>query len=283
MDGLSSPNSKRGQLQRACLDLLKEHEADGSIPTSLRFLFYELVGRGEIPKAYRNPDGTEKSRKPSQDISVAVTHLRELGLVPWEWIVDETRGLTEWAYGETVVDYMRQMVDCARIDLWDGEPPPLILCESRSLSGVLKNVATRYLASIASTNGQTGGFLHTDIGPAVRGGRRVIYLGDLDYAGGHIENNTRRVLEEHGDLEWTRLAITDVQVQERGLPTISKPDHRFKPARYFDAVETEALNQGEIQRLLTERLDDMLPEPLWVVRRRENEQRVPVQETLESL
>jgi hypothetical protein len=46
-----------------------------------------------IPKVYRKPDGTERKRTPGQDISDAVNVLREAGLVPWGWIVDETRTL----------------------------------------------------------------------------------------------------------------------------------------------------------------------------------------------
>lgn len=88
------------------------------------------------------------------------------------------------------------------------------------------------------------------------------------------------MLEEYGELEWDRLAITNVQVREHRLPVVSKPDRRFKPPRAFDAVETEALGQREIQRLLTERLDEVLPEPLKVVRKREERQRAAVRERL---
>jgi len=63
---------------------------------------------------------------------------------------------------------------------------------------------------------------------------------------------------------------------------VSKPDHRFKPARYFDAVETEALRQREIQRLLTERLEEMLPEPMSAVSQREEEQRRDVRRLLQA-
>ena len=54
MNGLSSPNTKAGRLQRACLELLHEHERNGDIPTNGRFLFYELEQRGVIPKKYDN-------------------------------------------------------------------------------------------------------------------------------------------------------------------------------------------------------------------------------------
>jgi hypothetical protein len=284
-EALSRPNTKKGRLQRACLALLREHEADGALPTSIRFLFYELEGRGVIPKAYRKPDGTEGKRKPSQDVSEALTVLRELGSVPWDWIVDESRTLHEWAFADTVSEYMVDQLRYARIGLWGGAPPPLILCESRSLAGVIRNIAGRYLCPIAATNGQTGGFLRTAVGPLIERGfaftRPVLYFGDLDLSGGHIEDNTRKVLEEYGPLDWRRLAITDVQVREHHLTAIDKPDHRYKPVRSFPAVETEALSQRVIQRILREHLDAMLPEPLADVLAREDEERVLVRELLE--
>jgi hypothetical protein len=46
-------------------------------------------------------------------------------------------------------------------------------------------------------------------------------------------------------------------------------------------VETEALRQREIQRILTERLDAELPESLPVVLEREEQQRVAVRERLD--
>ena len=286
MEGLSKPGTKAGRLQRACLRLLLEHEATGAIPTSIRFLFYELLDQGVIPKVYRDKTGAEKKRTPSQDISDAVTVLRELDshAIPWGWIVDETRTLEEWRYAESVQSYVEEVLPVARIDLWGGEPPPLILCESRSLAGVLRDIAQDYLCPIAATNGQAGGFLHTEVAPLVAGpgGRRVLYLGDLDLSGGHIEANTRTVLEGYGELEWEKVAITDVQVQvrESAFPVKTKLDYRFKPARAFDAVETEALGQARIMELLKERLEAAVPEPLTEVLRREEQQRVLVRERL---
>ena len=48
---LSKPDTDRGRLQRAILKILREHEQqpDG-LPTSCRFIFYELVQRGVINK-----------------------------------------------------------------------------------------------------------------------------------------------------------------------------------------------------------------------------------------
>ena len=105
-------------------------------------------------------------------------------------------------------------------------------------------------------------------------------LGDLDFSGGQIEANTCKVLSRYGDLEWKKAAITEEQQRERNLTAIKKPDHRFKPVRYYAAVETEALKQTEIQRILTNHLDKELPEPLETVLDREKQQRVLVRRLL---
>jgi hypothetical protein len=56
---LSSEHSAKGKLQRACLDLLREHEQRGELPTSVRFLFYELVQRKLLAK-HAKPGQTRK-------------------------------------------------------------------------------------------------------------------------------------------------------------------------------------------------------------------------------
>jgi len=283
---LSKPDSKAGRLQRHCLNLLAEHRRDGAIPTSGRFLFYELVSRGVVPKDhYRDETGNKKSRTPAQDVADASWHLRRKArIVPMDWIVDETRDLDSWQYAPSVGKYVEDTLPFARIDLWEDAAPPLIICESRSLAGVLRRIARDYLCPIAATNGQVGGFLHTTVGPLVEEGggtRRVLYFGDLDLSGGHIEENTRNELSEYGELDWQRLAITHVQVREHDLVPVMKTDRRFRAPKKFPAVETEALRQREIQRILTERLDAELPESLPVVLEREEQQRVAVRERLD--
>jgi hypothetical protein len=176
-DALSAPDSKAGALQRACLDLLREHKRKGDIPTNGRFLFYELEQRGVIPKKYDgiNPEtGNKWARTPLQDVSVATMHLRERGLVPWSWIEDESRTLTEWHYAGTVIDYLIDTIDRARIDVWAREEPPFIIFESRASQGVFRSHAYEYLTPITATGGQCGGFIVNEIAPLHRRARRTI-------------------------------------------------------------------------------------------------------------
>jgi len=99
---------------------------------------------------------------------------------------------------------------------------------------------------------------------------------------GQIEANTRKVLEEliGGELDWRRIAITEQQVERHQLPVISKPDRRYKPARWHDAVETEALGQTFIVNLVREWLDSLLPEPIADVRERERIERAQMRAAL---
>jgi hypothetical protein len=293
-DKLSDPESKAGRLQRACLELLREPHRKGDIPTNGRFLFYELEQRGVIPKKYDgiNPNtGNKFARTPLQDVSVATMRLRESGLVPWSWIQDESRTLTVWRYADTVIDYSIDTVPEARIDLWAGELPPLIIFESRAAEGVFNDHAYEYLTPTTATGGQCGGHIVNEIVPLLKGNKRcVLYVGDYELRGpaDQIEANTRRYIEEHtgrtfGPGEWTKIALTEKQVNaSKRLQrlTIDKLDQRYKPAKHYEAIECEALGQGVLVRLIRKHLDSLLPEPLDVVREREAAQRVQVRQLL---
>jgi len=267
--------SKIGALRDLLFDLLQEHQRDGTIPTNARFLYYELVQRGQLSKEKTG------ARRPDQDLHDALTDIREDGRIPWDWIVDETRSLDDYTGYASVRDGVISKLPYIGIDPWDSRSP-MIITESRSLAGVLRDIVAEYRARIASTNGQCGGFLRTNIAPRLRPDDRVVYLGDLDLAGDHIEANTRRVLEQEagGALDWERLALTREQVEQYSLPIIVKHDRRYRDGRPHEAVETEAISQRVLVDILRTRLDALLPEPLEHVHEREARQRRQIKRLL---
>jgi hypothetical protein len=291
---LSSPDSKAGRLQRASLGLIRQHERDDALPTNGRFVFYELEQASAIPKHYLDEHGRKRARQPAQDISDALMVLRRIGLVPWEWIRDETRELTEWQYAASVYDYVLESIEDARIDCWAGKPPPLTICEARATKGVLERITARLLCPITATNGQCGGFIVTEIVPLLIGNERpVLYIGDCEVSGpaDQIEANTRRTIEEHSGRvftpeTWSRVALTREQVNRnprlRSL-VIDKLDRRYKPPRPYQAIECEAVGQVVLERMLRARLDALLPEPLADVLEREEEQRAKLRRMLAKL
>src|SRR5438067_1723869 len=182
--------SKISKVREALLELLREHERDDALPTSGRFLYYELIARSVISKEKTG------ARRPDQIATDALIQLREDGSIPWDWIVDETRLLDDYSGSTSIKSAVLGYLPHARLDPWRRRTV-LVLTESRSLAGVLRSIAFEYRVHIASTNGQCGGFLHTKIAPLLEhafiAGKlpRVLYLGDFDLCGNQIEENTR--------------------------------------------------------------------------------------------
>jgi hypothetical protein len=78
---LSSPSTKKGRLRRAGLEVLRAHEAAGELPTSVRFVYYELKQGRHLPAEHA-------VRRVDQDVADAIKHLRDVGLVPWHWMLN---------------------------------------------------------------------------------------------------------------------------------------------------------------------------------------------------
>jgi hypothetical protein len=256
----------------------QEHQqmADG-LPTSARFIFYELVKANLILKHYPpGADGKEKKRQPAQDVSEASFWLRDNGYIPWEDISDEVRQFHDYTGYPTLPEAVAAVLEQPLGDPWNGDWP-CILTESRSLAGVLYPLAEQFRVQIASVGGQCGGFLRTGIIPCLLPNQRILYLGDLDDQGEDIEANTRRVLQTFqtsGEpplmmLRWERLLLTREQVRQFGLPSIQKVDNRFKPPRTRPATESEALGQQRIVDIVRERLAELLPVSIPTMERRE--------------
>jgi hypothetical protein len=270
------PNSREGKVRAALVELLHEHKRDGALPTSGRFLYYELIARGIVSKEKKG------KRRPDQIVNDALTTLRESDVIPWDWVADETRSLEDFSGSPSIKQAVLDYLPAARLDPWQRETI-LVLTESRSLAGVLRSIAARYRVQIASTNGQCGGFLHTEIAPMLDEAflnteklPRVLYLGDFDLCGNQIESNTRKVLEQEigvsFEKNWERVALTARQVEQHNLRRFIKHDRRYKDERPHEAVETEALSQRLVIELLETKLVSLLPEPLERVHEREKRQ-----------
>jgi hypothetical protein len=264
---LSAPGTKYGRLQRACLDMLRRYEADGALPTTVRFVYYDLKQAGY-------PLTRHARRTDDQDVIDAVKVLRDVGLVPWEWLADESRSVEGPHLASSVTQWVLDVLGEARVSAWDGQPRPVVICESRGVRAALRATSGRYGAWATSTNGQVGGFLHTDIAPLLTAGGPVAYFGDWNPAGSMIEANTRSVLERVvGPLRWQRLAVTPEQAGQAGLPPKPGSDRRFADGRPHVSYEAEALGHGGLNRLLAAWLGEQLPVPLEEITGREHAER----------
>src|SRR5262245_15450605 len=112
--------SKIGALRDLLVALLHEHERDGAIPTNARFLYYELVQRGDLSKERTG------ARRPDQNLHDALTDIREEGRIPWNWIVDETRSLDDYRGDKSIRKGVLRVLPYIRLDHWRGRAPLIL-------------------------------------------------------------------------------------------------------------------------------------------------------------
>ena len=117
--------------------------------------------------------------------------------------------------------------------------------------------------------------------PQLIDGMRVLYLGDYDFAGGDIEDNTRR---GSGKLLRSRVGTVGAHRGPGPHPQLDA-DHQDGPEIQqrlvaHEAVETEALSQRLIVEIVRKRLDELLPEPFDVVAVREEAERARLRRML---
>ena len=86
-----TPGSSAAALREAVHQRLLDHAANSELPTSNRFILYEL--RQAAGPLYGHKSRGQ-GRSEDQNLSDAVMWLRANGVVPWDWIVNETRSLS---------------------------------------------------------------------------------------------------------------------------------------------------------------------------------------------
>ena len=271
-----STKTKAGRLRRFLLERIEQHREAGTIPTTTRFLYYEAVSAGVVQKG----KGTG-GRRSDQDISAALTELRERGDVLDNEIQDRTRRVANYTGYQTVDEGLKSKIDNIRLDPW-RQQAPLLMVESESLAGLLEKIAYKYRVPLVPLRGQASrSFIENDIAPLIASGNtRVLYLGDWDKAGRDIATSVQ--VRTRGITQWLTVALTEDQVEQYDLPRIEKADRRN--GTVYPACETEAMPQDILMRLVTDTLNDLLPDgqSLEECRQREQHQRKEVLERINS-
>src|SRR5262249_16473443 len=169
----TSSKKGRGMAQRS-LDLIKAMyaEAKAAQPITGRGIGYKLFAAGLIDSMARND---------MQRVYRLLKEAREQGIIPWEWIVDETRGVervSTWADPE---EYARCVAQSYRRDFWGQQP---VRCEVWSEKGTVRGVLGPVLDHYAVGFNPVHGFNSaTEVYRSARDddGREliVLYVGDF--------------------------------------------------------------------------------------------------------
>jgi hypothetical protein len=201
----------------------------------------ESMARGEMAKVYR-----------------LLLIARERGIIPWEWIVDETRELERVATWDDPDDYVRTVTNAYRRDFWNQQPHRVqVWSEKGTVRGILAPVLNQYAVGFMPVGGFSSGTKAHDVAGDVDGRDLIIlYVGDFDPSGLFMSevDLPARFEKYSGDhITLKRIALT--RPQTRGLPSFPAADKRKDP-RYNWFVANHGRNCWELDAMDPNELRD---------------------------
>jgi hypothetical protein len=220
--------SKKGRgMAQASLDLIEAMRiaAEAAQPITGRGIGYKLFTAGLTPSM---------ARSEMQRVYRLLKQAREQDMIPWEWIVDETRRVERVSTWSNPAAYARAVAKSYRRDFWDQQPVRVeVWSEKGTVRGVLAPVLDEYAVGFNVLHGFSSA---TAIYDAAQSDNErpliVLYVGDWDPSGlcmseRDLPDRLARYGGDHVTLK--RVALTEDQLA--GLPSFpaadKKDDKRF--------------------------------------------------------
>jgi hypothetical protein len=214
-------------------------------PATVRGVAYRLFTWGPIENMGKGE---------TQKVSHALVYARESGMIPWAWIVDETRepeSVSQWAdprdYGKTILRSYRK-------DFWQHQTERIeVWSEKGTVRGVLVPVLDEFAITFCVKHGFDSATSIYQSAQATAGNDRpliALYVGDWDPSGLCMsENDLPQRLKRYGaNVDLRRIALTDQDVRSGELPSFpadakrKDPRHRWFRAHFGDQCwELDAL------------------------------------------
>jgi hypothetical protein len=250
---------------------------------TLRQLYYALVSAGVIDKTEADYGRLKRVMKDA----------REDGIVPWEWLVDNTRSVISNRTWDSLSGLLEDSAKMYRADLMRQQNVAIQLwAESDSIGSVASQVALKYAVPTFIGRGYSArGYLWQAAKDAVEahaGGKlvHILHVGDHDPSGVDIFRDVeetlrlycsaiqygvsvtmaRRMVTMTGDdgtwwLDVERLALTPEQIEDYQLPMrpLKASDKRARNFKGRGSVEVEALPVDEllaiVEAAITSKID----------------------------
>ena len=267
----------RGMAQRS-LDLIDAMyaEAKAAEPITGRGVGYKLFTAGLIPSMSTNE---------MQRVYRLLKQAREQDIIPWEWIVDETRSLERTATWDDPAAYARCVARSYRRDFWNQQPHRIqVWSEKGTVRGVLAPVLDHLAVGFLPVHGFSSATAAHDIAEDDDGRDLIVlYVGDYDPSGMFMseEDLPARFTKYDGDhVKLRRIALTVEQL--RGLPSFpaadkkKDPRHRWFVANYGDRCwELDAMDPNDLRDCVENAIRELIEPVAWsrceVINRAEQE------------
>jgi len=214
----------RGMARRS-LDLIEAMRviAEVAQPITGRGVGYKLFAQGLI---------ASMARPEMQRVYRLLKEARERGIIPWEWIVDETRAIERVPTWSNPAEYAQCVVRSYRRDFWDQQPHRVqVWSEKGTVRGLLAPVLDHYAVGFLPVHGFTSATAVHDIAGDDDGRDLIVlYVGDFDPSGLYMSevDLPARFTKYGGDhIKLKRIALKAEQC--RGLPSFPASDKRKDP------------------------------------------------------
>jgi hypothetical protein len=174
-------------------------------PTTVRGVAYQLFTRGLIESM---------SEKCVRNVSRMIVIARESGIVPWAWIVDETREEETISSWNGLDDFGETITRAYRKDFWQHQDSWIkVFSEKATIGGVVRPVLNEFAVGFQVLHGYGSATSIHDVAVESLTGDRfleILYIGDCDPSGMNMpEVDLPGRIEKYGGLvKVTRIALT---------------------------------------------------------------------------
>jgi hypothetical protein len=255
----------RGRAKKS-LDLIEAMRAAAAAahPITGRGIGYKLFTAGLIPSV---------ARSEMQRVYRLLKEAREEDIIPWEWIVDETRSLERTSTWTNPAAYARCVARSYRRDFWDQQPVRVeVWSEKGTVRGVLAPVLDEYAVGFRVMHGFSSATSVHDVAEDDDGRDLIaLYVGDYDPSGLFMSEQDlpSRLAEYDGHhVEVRRIALTRTQVSD--LPSFPVTDKRKDPrygwfrANYGDRCwELDAMDPNDLRDCVEQAILELIEPVAW--------------------
>ena len=197
-------------------------------PASVRAVCYRLFTMGIIPNMSKNSTGK---------VSKRLVYARENGLIPWEWVVDETRSAEKVLTWTDTDERINAAVRNYRRDYWQDQPYRIeVWSEKGTVRGTLAPILDEYGVTFRAMHGYSSAtVINTSAEESNMSDKPLIafYCGDFDPSGKHMSDiDLPDRLGRYGaKITIERIALLETDVFDGDLPSF-KADTKTGDSRY---------------------------------------------------
>ena len=234
-------------------------------PAGVRAVCYRLFVNGWLPSMSKND---------TDRVSHHLVWAREQGIIPWAWIVDETRPVERAPQWTDISAFMRTVQHAYRLDYWARQGVRLqVWSEKATVGGILRPVLEEYGVSCCYVHGYGSATrLHETAEESLRDARQlvILYVGDWDCSGMHMSevDLPERLARYGGRVQLVRIALTQADVD--GMPRLAfaakRTDSRYQwfIDRYGTRCwELDAMNPNDLRDRVEEAIMGYIDWDLW--------------------